>query len=335
MTPVQVDAGDLSIREVSTKPSWKANPISWNLTLADATPTLEIGTSKNALKTNDSVTKQDDGSYIASPKNLTPGVRYYYLITATANNDPLKKATYSGAFTTRGYPTSLVFTHDDKPVTGAKVTIENGSYTTDKNGSIELELSNKQYSASVTTGDGVTEKVQFTVAKKASVNGSDPEKQTFNFTILKENATDQPALPLGLIAATGAGVFVMAASFIGFLLYRRRHAEQLAVPSTFTDEYSWEAPLPENRAMEPQQYTPYPAANLQSPMNSTDQNIVDTEQFNDTPYPQQTIESSAEVLEVPNQIPFEQRYSEPELSVDPLVDELSQPTVSQPQRPVN
>lgn len=245
VAPVQTPAGELTIHDVSAKTSWEHSTLTWSSSLSEITSSLKLGTSKDALKDGPEVIIKEDGSYQTTMSDLQPGTRYYYLITSTLNSDSTKQATYSGAFTTKGYPVSLTFTNNNEPTIGIKVSIDSGTYTTDKNGTIQLELANKKYDAIITTNDNATQKVSFTVAKKTISNDTTPEVQKFTFALTATATQNTPTanLPLGMIIATAVGGVALLGGIGGFLFYRRRKIEQLALPNTSVEDYSWSGPI--------------------------------------------------------------------------------------------
>lgn len=290
-TPVQTDAGDLSIRDVTSKPSWKDASLSWSATLSDSLPSVEIGTTKESLEALPEPTKQEDGTFLAQLTELEPGTRYYYLISATSRTDETKKATYSGAFTTLGYPVSLIFTQEGQPLAGAKVAIDKGTYTTDKKGRIALGLAGKKYDASITGSDGKTQGVTFTVAKKPiPSNGKELSNQEFTFNI-GATASDAPVFPVGMIVISLLGAITLIGSLFGFLLYRRKKTDQLATPTPVMDTYSWESSTP---STQPTDMTAPPST-------------IPTTEYQPTP------SSSPFAVDYTNtqDVPIEQNYSSP------------------------
>ncbi len=243
---IQTPEGELSIENVAVKTGWHTNTITWTASLPDTTSTVSIGTSKDKQKPTGDVTQQEDKSYLATLANLAPGTRYYYTIFSALTSDPEKKATYQGAFTTKGYPVSLTFNRDDRPVVGAKITIDKAIYTTDKKGAIALELANKAYTATITTNDDTKQTVTFTVAKKTiPQDGSDPPIQKFSFALTSAaaaTASDTPSL-LSIIGIIFGGLLLTGA-ILGFLLYRRKRTEGEALPEVMIDSYPQNSPLP-------------------------------------------------------------------------------------------
>jgi hypothetical protein len=240
IAPTQTDAGDLSIKEVVAKINRKENAVTWQTSLANVTTEIQLGTAKDKLTAKPEVTKISDGSYSAVATNLVPGTRYYYTITATSVSSPDKKATYSGAFTTRGYPVEILVTKAKKPVANAKIAIEQDVYQTDKNGKIVLELAGKDYKAVVTLADKTAKSFNFTVIKKAISPDKNPDSQTYTFEIAPEPAAAQTAAPnsmLPLIASIVGGVVLLGGGML-FLLMRRRKAQGTGQDDNVAAEYT-------------------------------------------------------------------------------------------------
>ncbi len=295
ITPEQIDADDLSVGSVTTKPSWKSSEISWMTSLPDVVSAIEVGTTKDKLEPGGDVTKQEDGTSLVTLLNLQAGTRYYYIITATSESDSAKKATYSGAFTTRGYPVTLQLTQESKPLPGAKVTIDKGVYTSDKMGAVVLELADKPYSATITDKDNTSKKVSFTVAEKTiPSNGDNPQMQKFSFSIAKQSTNIGEGTPIALIVGSAIAGLALIGGFLLFLLYRRRRNEQFAMPTTVSDGYAW-AETPSTAAMpissDPIEYD--------APVETTQYTQLDSNAPQYTPDPEQLIDSYSSVYEQP------------------------------------
>lgn len=305
VAPVQVDAGDLSIKDVIAKVTRQANSVAWATTLGNVTTDIALGTSKENLTVKPAVAKQPDGSYLSTMENLKPGVRYYFTITATAANAPEKKATFSGAFTTRGYPVKLVVTKDGKKISGATIALEKQSFKTDKNGELELELTDTTFNATITLPDKSKKTVNFTVAKKTiPSNGGNPETQTFTFDLTeqKTSATTGSSPVLGPIIG---GIAALAALAIGggiFLLYRRRKADEGAAQIDTASAYSWEqGSNPPAEATTTMAYAP-PAEQQASNLASIEQQYIpETEPQPEVVYEAQTLPSNQEANVLPEQ----------------------------------
>jgi hypothetical protein len=302
--PVQVDAGDLSIKDVKLSASWKETTATWSTSLGDSDSTLDIGKSKETLNTKATIEKQDDGTYKAALQDLTPGTKYFYRITATSQQDSEKKATYSGAFITKGYPVVLKFSKDNQPAIGAKVKLDNGTYTTDKNGSISLELANKKFTAAVASDGAKEQTVSFTVAGKTiPKNGSEPELQTFQFAISDAEDDSTAPIPVGIVIASIGGIIGMVSAGVGFLLYRKKRAEQLAAPALVLDDYSWQVPPQQNPAPDSTYVEEVTTENItDNPGVAINTAIVSSEQINSsdprlTPYQPLPAESAPQLIE--------------------------------------
>lgn len=306
VAPVQVDAGDLSVKDVIAKVTRQTNSVAWTATLANVNTEIILGTSKENLTVKPTVAKQPDGSYLSTMENLKPGVRYYFTITATAPNNPEKKATFSGAFTTRGYPVKIVVTKDSKKIAGATIVLEKQSFKTDKNGELELELTDTTFNAVVTLPDKSKKTVDFTVVKKSiPSNGSNPETQTFTFDLTEQTAggaTNNSSL-IGPIIGGIAALIGLIIGGVLFLLYRRRKADQGAEAQADTaNAYPWEqgSNPPVDSTTAPMPYTP-PAEQQASDLASIEQQYIpETEpQQPEAVYEAQPSPSDMETMDTP------------------------------------
>lgn len=271
VAPTVVDAGDLSIKNVTAKVSLKENTITWDTTLPNVTSEIQLGTSKQKLTAKPTVTKVSDTSFSATATSLVPGTRYYYTITATSTENADKKATYSGAFTTRGYPVKILVTQGGKPIANTKVQIEDDSYITDKNGSLKLELASQDYHAIVTLADKSNKSFNFTVAKKNFETGKTPDTQTFTFDMTPQAAasTDSSS-PIGLMIAAGVGGLLLLGGGL-FLLARRRKDED-TTQSYDVDTSSYADPQMQQPQM--QEYTVNPEEQQMSTVSAIEQQYI-------------------------------------------------------------
>ena len=241
----QVNDGDLSITDVSAKADRAQNAVSWRTSLPNVNSNILLGTSKEDLSIKPEVTKISDGNYASVINGLKLGTRYYYTITGTAIDNPEKKATYSGAFTTRGYPVKLVVTSNGQAVSNAVLTLEQQNYKTDKNGAVLLELGDGTHGVTISLADKSSKSVSFTVAKKTiPANGGDPDQQIFSFDIpttqqAQTVAARQDWMWLIISGAIGAALLIGGGLF---LVYKRRKNEQGTATST-PDSDLWIPPV--------------------------------------------------------------------------------------------
>ncbi len=252
--PVIDSDGGLKIENVKATATRQANSIAWTLNNTDATPTLTLGTSKGNQKDID-VAKQADGSYLANLSGLKLGTLYYFTIKAsTADN--LQGATYSGTFTTRGYPVQLTVKQNNLLLPGASVKIDGRSFVANKNSIITTELGDGDYTASITPPDSTTpQNATFTVAKKTIPSTGSPELQSFvlNITTVGGSSDASSAFLVPIIGGV-VGFIATIGGVVGFIMYRRR--QQLASAAGTVDSdlltSSYGADVIDNRANTPQ-----------------------------------------------------------------------------------
>ncbi|MFZ1360929.1 MAG: hypothetical protein WAS27_02810 [Candidatus Saccharimonadales bacterium] len=270
-TTARTADGDLSIKGVSIKASWRLGTISWSTSIAGTPTTLRLGDSKKTLQPIVDITTQQDGVHTASIVNLEPGKRYFYTISAVPQDQDSAKATYDGSFVAKGYPVTLKITQDNKPLVNAKIAIDNeGTYTTDRNGLVQLTLTDKAYKAIISTPDSTTHKIEFVVAKKPITDDNvGPDKQQFHFTLENNSdaasVTSSPGSTFLLLGISVVGGLVLIGGFFGLLLYRRHKSSENPFYTTVdTDSYSWTSPEQHTYSHSPPQDSSYNTATFYS-----------------------------------------------------------------------
>lgn len=243
--PEPTDNG-LSISDASTTRSYKTASLNWK-TSSPAKNTVTYGTSLKQLDKTAEVTQEADGSYTAKLTDLGPGKRYYFTISAASEKDATKTSTYSGVFTTKGFPVMVTVTEGGQAASNAKLKISEQTYSTDKSGKINFELASGSYTVEVTTSKG-SKNFTLAVAEKAIPDdGKAPDTQNFIFDVPVTETTSNSSLsPLTLIGI-GVGALAGLALLVGlFILWRRRRSQQTAATSTIDNDYTWAAqqPLP-------------------------------------------------------------------------------------------
>ncbi len=245
--PVVTSTGSLAISNVKSTPAWESGSVTWSTNQPDVTTVVQFGTSKNKLTTTINAQTQEDGTFRVTQNKLTPGTRYYYLINAISTSSG-GQATYSGSFTTRGYPTKITVLNGKEVVAGATVKLESNTYTTKRDGSLQaLELAAGDYKVTLTDTSGVSKETAFTVKKvEVPTNGKSPAVQSITLDIASPGTSNSFAnsiLPL-IVAVIGGLLFV--GLILGFLLWRRKRNEAASgLPVATVDNYAW-APEPSN-----------------------------------------------------------------------------------------
>ncbi|RYX79538.1 hypothetical protein EON76_02365 [bacterium] len=236
---IKTDAGDLSINDVIATTNRKENSLAWGTSLSNVTSELFYGTSRSKKDIMATVTARSDTTSSATLEKLTPGVRYYYTITSYRNTSPNEKATYEGAFTTKGFPLLVYITNRGKASTGAQISLDGQTYKTDDEGRIKLELASKSYAAEILLPDSTKKTVAFAVEQKPiPSDGSDPENQIFRFDVTGSVGVGtgkgfQSYIGPIAIITIGAGVIVGGGALL--LIRRRKQLEQPTSPQVSSD----------------------------------------------------------------------------------------------------
>ncbi len=234
--PVVDSDGGLKIENVKIIADRAENSVTWTVSNPAATPVLTYGTTKNGLKSDGIVSKQDDGSYSVVFTDLKPGALYYFMIKA-ATADNLQGATYSGVLTTRGYPIQLTIEQNNLLLPGAKVKIGERIFVANKNAIVTTELGDGSYTA-IITGPGSTEShnATFVVVRKTIPKNGNPALQSFvlNATTVGTSSGLNSSLIPTII---GGAVAVMAAigGIIGLFILRRKKAANDDAANADTD----------------------------------------------------------------------------------------------------
>ena len=225
--PVVESDGGLKIEDVKIVANRQKNSVTWTINKADAVPKVTYGTTKGDLKTEATVTKQEDGSYEVVFPSLKLGTLYYFTIKATTP-DQLQGATYNGTLTTRGYPVQLTIQQNGVLAPGAKVKIGDRSFTANKNAIITTELGDGKYDAMITpVGSTDSLSVSFTVQKKPIPANGSPELQSFTLNAaLADTGANQGGSLIPIIIGGVSVLGITTAGLIGLLLYRRRNQSQ-------------------------------------------------------------------------------------------------------------
>ena len=164
--PTNESDGGLKIENVKITTNRQLNTVSWTLNKNDVPPKLSYGTSKNSLTQEATVTTLESGVFEAHIPDLKLGALYHFSIKA-ATPDQLQGATYSGTFTTRGYPVQLTIQQNGVLSPGAKIKIGERSFVANKEAIITTELGEGKYDASITTsGSSTSSPVSFNVVIK-------------------------------------------------------------------------------------------------------------------------------------------------------------------------
>lgn len=239
----------LSISDTSTSRSYKTATLSWK-TSASSKNVVTYGVSLKKLDKTAEVNKLPDGTYEAKMAGLTPGKQYYFTIVATGETDSTKTDSYSGVFTTKGFPVVISITASGTPVANAKVKIGEQTYSTDKSGQLNLELASGSYDVSITSNKGSKNGTIAVAAKTLTDTGKAPAAQKFNFEIPTAAAKEDGGLsPFTIIGALVGGLALLGLIGGVFVIIRRRREQNdgtIDNPLTVDNNYNWNEaqPLP-------------------------------------------------------------------------------------------
>ncbi|OGL22682.1 hypothetical protein A2707_05225 [Candidatus Saccharibacteria bacterium RIFCSPHIGHO2_01_FULL_45_15] len=226
---------------------------------------LFYGTSRAKKDTFSTVTKKDDTTSATNFENLSPGTRYYYTITSYEAATPDKKASYEGAFTTRGYPVIVYITSNKKESANAQLAVDGQTYKANNNGMVKLELSDKTYDATITLLDATIKKVSIPVMKKTiPTNNTEPESQVFRFDVASAqtgSSTTNLSSLIGPLVIGAVAVALIGGGGIFFLIYRRRKLEQTVSPLPVSTDYLWQT-----KPSVHDSYTETPASQFEQPI---------------------------------------------------------------------
>lgn len=238
------------IDSVSVDPLYASSTITWNVQSASATSTLSYGENSSKMDKAAKVTKNPDGMYTATIDNLSPGIRYFFTISASAPGG--KNGTYSGVVPTRGFPVTITMTENKNPVDSGQIKIGNQSSPIPSGGKVTLGLAAGSYNGTINT-DTASLSINLTVtAKNVPIDGTAPEAQSYSFNLTSSPLEQGPGSDfsiLGFIGILIGGTVVLGLGFAGFILYRRRQFNHSDGASPYTesstviidDGYSWQS----------------------------------------------------------------------------------------------
>lgn len=322
--PTSNSDGGLKISDVKVTADRTTNALAWSVNNAETTQTVTYGTAKDKLSDAGSVTKLDDGTYKLTLNNLRPGTLYYYLIKAMTA-DGLQGATYSGTFTTRGYPVALTIQQGGLLLPGAKVTIGGRSFVADKDARIVTELPDGAITAEVIASDNSkSQSVNFVVKKVTVPVSGNPETQAFTLNIPAEATVSHSTTSL-VPAIVGGSIASLAliGGGIGFLLLRKRRMETGQLLDVDTGQL---AETYGDRITRPLGNTPEP--NLEADYA----NPLAQSTFTDTPMEDQPMPEAVPAQQAAPQVQAPLPQPQPEVAAfDPTSLPLPAPTEDSPQ----
>lgn len=226
--PETASEGGLQIEGVTVTATRTENSVSWSLNNALAKPSLQYGTSKGSLTDAGDIPQLSDGSYKYTFSELNPGTLYYFTIKA-ATSDNLQGATYNSTFTTRGYPVQLVLKQSGLTIPGAKAEINGRSFIANKDGQIITELSDGNFTATITPPNA-KKSYSVTFAVKKITPDSSGNFATQRFTLNTTPVSDSENKPTSsllptIIGAVGILMGLIAVSIVVIFVIRKQKAQ--------------------------------------------------------------------------------------------------------------
>jgi hypothetical protein len=236
------------INTVAVDPLYSTSTVSWKVNAANSTSTFTYGASSSQLDKKADVTKKPDGSFSVTVKDLLPGIRYYFAISASG--DGAKTGTYSDTIITRGFPVAMTITENNVAVKNAQIKIGNRSYTSGSDGKKTIGLAAGSYTGTITS-DTSSLTINLTVAAKTiPSDGSAPESQAFTYNLTSSPLLQAPGSEVSIFAFIGillGGTVVLGLGFVGFMAYRRRRFENGMLSHNagstvvIEDGYNWQS----------------------------------------------------------------------------------------------
>lgn len=249
------------IDSVTATPSYTSSTVTWRVDATNPTSSINYGVSYDQLDKKASVKKGAGGTFTATLSNLSPGIYYYF--TITANGKHVSTGNYSSSFVTSGYPVVLTITENHIPIQSAQVKIGEQSLTANSS-TLTVGLAAGSYSGTITT-DTATLNINLTVKEEPiPTDGTPPKSQSRSFDLTSAAIDGGPGSNFAIFAFIGAlagGTILLAFGFVVFMNYRKRKfdSETYSTSPTSTvvieDGYNWhqnaDLPLPDVEPVPP------------------------------------------------------------------------------------
>jgi len=240
------------VDSVVVNPLYATASVTWRITSPNGAAQFVYGTSSSQMDKNAAVTKNADNSFSTSVKGLTPGTRYYFRVTATADGG--KTGTYSGVIIARGFPVTITVTENNVPAKNAQVSIKGSTSVTNADGKVTIGLASGSYSISVTT-ETASQTYNLTVAAKPiPEDGTQPQSQSFAYNLTSSVLDQGPNSGFSILTFIGillGGTVLLALGFVGFMAYRRHKFESepsyqsVSSPTVIVEDgYDWQQDQP-------------------------------------------------------------------------------------------
>ncbi|MDB5177345.1 MAG: Subtilisin-like protein serine protease [Candidatus Saccharibacteria bacterium] len=273
------------ITGVAINPLYSTATVTWNVNATNPGSTLTYGSSSSQLDKKATVTKKADGSFTTAISELTPGNRYYFVISG--NGDGGKSGTYSDTIITPGFPVAMTITENNVAVKNAQIKIGNRNYTSGADGKKTIGLAAGSYTGTITT-DTASLTINLTVATKPiPQDGTAPESQAVSYNLSSSPLSQAPGSENSIFAFIGillGGTVVLGLGFVGFMAYRRRRFESgvsssHAASSTVViqDGYDWRSQIPNETTPVQPAVTHSDDAEYSSPTHNNSVHITEQE----------------------------------------------------------
>lgn len=211
------------VSNASTTALYNSATVTWQVNASNPSATLSYGSSSTQLDKQGTVQKTGAATFSASLTGLVPGEQYYFSISG--NGTGAQTGTYSGTFSTQGYPITITVTENNVAAANAQIQIGANTYTTHSDGKVTIGLAAGNYSGTITTSTA-TLSINLTVAEKTISNdGSAPEAQTASFNLTSSALSSGPGSTttiLTFIAVLVVGSIILVFGVLIFINYRRR-----------------------------------------------------------------------------------------------------------------
>lgn len=235
------------IDEVNVDPLYSTSMIDWKVNATNPTTNVTYGTKSTQLDKNAATSKKDDGTFTTNLTGLTPGIRYYFAISASGSDG--KTGNYSGTIITRGFPVVLTITENNIPAKNAQIKIgSNFNRAASADGKVAAGLASGSYSGTITT-DTASLTINLTVEAKAiPADGKAPPSQAFAYNLTSSPLEQGPGSGFSILSFIGVlvgGTAILGLGFFGFLVYRRRKFENFSTGGASStvvveDGYTWQ-----------------------------------------------------------------------------------------------
>jgi hypothetical protein len=189
---------------------------------------------KAGRKVEATVSSLGNGNYEAKSNKLTAGTSYFFLINGEAEN---AKVDRKESFTTRGYPISILFVQNGKPMSRQDVDIHGSKLITNSRGEIMTEAPAGMLYVSLT--QGITEYKKTFLIKEVPISldsgkAKSVQKFQFDLTTVKSHTPSGKTWIL-LLRIFFLLLALVLLSIFAWLVYRKKQQKILSEQNTQQD----------------------------------------------------------------------------------------------------